>query len=66
MTNVTRMSSINTLADLIRVHGAGRGEEKALIQAGRDSVTWKGLLDRSSRLAQALVDAARLQAASPA
>ena len=48
------MSNINTLADLIRVHGAGRPDGIALVQAGRESVTWSDLLDRSARLAQAL------------
>ena len=51
------MSNINTLADVVRVHGAGRPDKTALVQAGRDSVTWAQLLERSSRVAQALADA---------
>ena len=51
------MSDINTLADVIRVHGVGLPDEIALVQAGRESVTWAQLLDRSARIAQALADA---------
>ena len=51
------MSDINTLADVVRVHGAGLPDKIALVQAGRDSVTWAQLLERSARIAQALADA---------
>ena len=51
------MSDINTLADVIRVHGVGLPDKIALVQAGRDSVTWTQMLDRSARVAQALADA---------
>ena len=51
------MSDINTMADIVRVHGAGLPDKIALVQAGRDSVTWAQLLERSARIAQALADA---------
>ena len=51
------MSDINTLADVVRVNGAGLPDKIALVQAGRDSVTWAQLLERSARIAQALADA---------
>ena len=51
------MSDINTLADVVRVNGAGLPDRIALVQAGRDSVTWAQLLERSARIAQALADA---------
>ena len=51
------MSDINTLADVVRVNGAGLPDKIALVQAGRDSVTWAQLLQRSARTAQALADA---------
>ncbi len=38
------MSDINTLADVVRVNGAGLPDKIALVQAGRDSVTWAQLL----------------------
>jgi long-chain acyl-CoA synthetase len=51
------MSDINTLADVVRVNGARLPDKIALVQAGRDSVTWAQLLERSARMAQALADA---------
>ena len=51
------MSDINTLADVVRVHGVGLSDKTALAQAGRESLTWAQLLERAARVAQALADA---------
>lgn len=45
--------SINTVSDIIRVHGVERGEHTALIQGDR-RLSWGELLESSSRVAQAL------------
>ena len=45
--------AINTISDIIRVHGAAKANDVALIQADRHS-TWGELLARSSRVATAL------------
>ena len=44
---------INTVSDIIRVHGVGRAEHLALIQDQR-RLTWAQLLGRSAQVAQAL------------
>jgi long-chain acyl-CoA synthetase len=46
-------NSINSLADIIRVHGVDRADHPALIQDDR-TLTWAGLRDRAAQVAQAL------------
>lgn len=46
--------SINTVAEIIRVHGVDRAERTALVEGGRRQ-TWGELLQRSSQVAQGLV-----------
>ncbi len=50
------MSEITSIADIVRVHGAGRPDRVALIQDDR-RVSWAELYERSKRVAQALADA---------
>ncbi len=47
------MGNINCLADIIRVHGAGRADRPALIQDHR-SLSWSDLAARSAQVAQGL------------
>lgn len=60
MTTVTSMSAtsseITSVADILRVHGVGRADKTAIVQDER-SLTWRELLERSSRVARALEDA---------
>ena len=44
---------INTMADIVRVHGAGRPDQTALIEGSRDQ-TWRELYERSCRMANFL------------
>ena len=46
-------SSINTVGDIVKVHGAERASQTALIQGDR-TLTWGQLYERSCRMAQAL------------
>jgi len=46
--------SINTVAEIIRVHGVGRADRTALIEGAR-RVTWADLLRRSTQVAQGLL-----------
>jgi long-chain acyl-CoA synthetase len=50
---VRAMGNIESLADIVRVHGVGRADRTALIQDDR-TLTWAQLLARSSQVAQAL------------
>jgi len=45
--------SINTVGEIIRVHGIERAAQTALIQ-GERQMSWGQLLERSCRMAQAL------------
>jgi long-chain acyl-CoA synthetase len=45
---------INTVADIIRVHGAGRAAQVALVHGDR-TVTWSALLQRATQVAQGLL-----------
>jgi long-chain acyl-CoA synthetase len=51
------MSTINSVAEIVRVHGVDKADKPAIIQAGRDTLSWGDLLARSSQVAQALADA---------
>jgi long-chain acyl-CoA synthetase len=48
--------TIESVAEIIRVHGVGRADEVALIQDDR-RMTWSDLFDRSRRVAQGLISA---------
>jgi long-chain acyl-CoA synthetase len=50
------MSSITSVAEIVRVHGSVLADKPALIQDGRDTLSWADLLARSSQVAQALAD----------
>jgi long-chain acyl-CoA synthetase len=47
------MGNINCLADIVRVHGAGRADQPALIQDDR-TLSWAELAARSAQVAQGL------------
>ena len=47
---------INSIAEIVRVHGRGRPDRDA-VRLGDRVLTWADLLERSCRLAQALADA---------
>ena len=48
--------TIESVAEIVRIHGVGRADEVALIQDER-RMTWRELLDRSAQVAQGLRDA---------
>jgi long-chain acyl-CoA synthetase len=50
------MTGINSIAEIIRVHGPARADQLAL-RLGDRTLTWAELLTRSCRVAQALADA---------
>ena len=53
---ISRMGSIDTISDIIRVHGVERADHPALVLGDR-RVSWGQLLERSARTAQALGEA---------